>query len=227
LSEGVSIIIPAYNEEKSIKNVIKDIKKYAKRIKGKVEIIVVDDGSNDSTLNIIKKMYGIKIVRHMINKGKGATLKTAFNNSKGKILLTIDSDCTYPADMIPDLIKTIKNEEVDIVIGSRFLGKTISMSRLNYFGNMFFSTLITILTGKGVTDASSGMRAFNKKLLSQLNIKANGLEWEVEMTTKSLKKGLKIQEVPITYNERMGKSKLKPFGDGFRFLITILRSRFL
>ncbi|GAI53997.1 unnamed protein product, partial [marine sediment metagenome] len=99
--------------------------------------------------------------------------------------------------------------------------------KLNYLGNIFFSNLISILTRKRITDASSGMRAFNKKILSELNIKSNGLNWEVEMTTKVLKKNLKIKEVPITYNERVGKSKLKPISDGFHFLITILRSRFL
>jgi glycosyltransferase involved in cell wall biosynthesis len=221
----VSVVIPAYNEEKAITETVNRIKGVCKKI-GNCEIIVVDDGSKDNTYNITKGVRGIKLFRHRGNKGKAVALNTGFKNSSGKILVTIDADLTYPEDKIPKLVEPIKNNTADMVIGSRFMYETRNMPKLNYYGNKFFSFLISFLTEEKITDGSSGMRAFRTDLLKNLDVKSKGLSWEVEMTTRSIVKGYKVLEIPIEYHHRVGSSKLKPLTDGFRFLFAILRARF-
>ncbi len=216
----VSIIVPAYNEEGGIKAVIEKLKKL--KIKNK-EILVVDDGSTDGTYDIIKKIGGIRVLKHEANRGKGVALRTGIEHSKGSIIATIDADDTYPPRCIPQLVEGIENG-YDMVIGSRFLGAANAMPKIRRLGNVFFSGLISVLTGVKITDASSGMRAFRKSILKRFVIKSRNLSWEVEMTTKALKSGFGVAEVPITYSKRIGNSKLSVFKDGFSFLSTILLS---
>lgn len=217
----ISILIPTFNEEDAIRVVINKVKKL--RIKNK-EIIIIDDGSTDRTYEIIKKIKGIKIFKHKKNMGKGIAIKTGINNSKGNIIINIDADNTYPVESIPRLIRYLKDTNSDLVIGSRFLGKTNHMPLLRYYGNVFFSKLISLLTRKRITDASSGMRAFRKEIIKNLKIKSRNLSWEVEMTTKVLKRGFIVAEIPIKYSERIGESKLNVLKDGFLFFIVIIRS---
>lgn len=220
-----SIVIPAYNEEDAIRETVERVSAVCNRI-GNCEIIAVDDGSSDSTYEILKRMKNIKVVKHKENKGKAVALETGFNNSSGEILATIDADLTYPEDEMPELIKHIRSDKADMVIGSRFVYKTKNMPRLNYCGNRFFAFLISFLTGKRITDGSSGMRAFRRCMLKDMDIKSRNLSWEVEMTTRSIVKGYRVMEIPINYHHRVGFSKLKPFRDGFDFLLAILRARF-
>ncbi len=216
-----SIIVPAYNEEESIEEVVNEVK--AIRLKDK-EIVVVDDGSCDDTFRIAGMIKGIKLIRHAKNEGKAGALETGFENSSGEVLATIDADCTYPAGEIPRMARLIADGKADVVIGSRFMGRETGMRRLNYFGNVFFSRLISLLTGKKVTDASSGLRALRKDVWDSIEIKSKGLDWEVEMTTRVIKKGYRLVEIPIEYKERVGQAKLSPVRDGIRFLWAILRA---
>ena len=114
---SISIIIPAYNEEKAIKDTIDNIKKAIKNIKNKIDIIVVDDCSKDKTAEILSKIKAIKLIRHSINKGYGASLKTAIKNTASDCILIIDGDGTYPASSIPLLINYSK--KCDMVVGTR------------------------------------------------------------------------------------------------------------
>lgn len=217
-----SVIVPVYNEEDAIERVIGDIKK-VKHVK---EIVVIDDGSSDMSYEIAKKMNGIKLVRHEKNQKKAAALETGFNNSSGDILVTIDADGTYHPKYIPVMMKIISDGNADMVIASRFIGKTSEMPRFNYIGNIFFSKMVSFLTSSKITDASSGMRALRKDVWKSVSNKSDGLEWEVEMTTRVLKAGYTVTEVPIEYLSRLGTTKLHPVKDGFRFFIGIIRGRF-
>lgn len=215
-----SIIVPAYNEADAIMSVINGIKLLGMEDR---EIIVVDDGSLDSTYDIVKGIDGITVLKHERNMGKGVALKTGIEHSKGDVIITIDADGTYSANDIPGLIGKME-EGYDMAIGSRFLGKINSMPKIRFFGNIFFSKMVSLAGGKKISDASSGLRAFRKHIISDMKIGSRNLSWEVEVTAKFLRKGFRIAEVPIEYSERKGKSKLRIWKDGFSFLFAILRS---
>ena len=221
----LSIIIPAYNEESAIKNVVDEVKKINLHSIQK-EIIIVDDGSKDKTYEIAKNISDVNLLKHKYNKGKASALKNGFDHATGELLMTIDADCTYPVSSIPFLVDTVKKEDADMVIASRFLGQITAMSKLNYYGNVAFSKLISILTGKVITDGSSGMRVFKHCIWDDIDVKSRGLDWEVEMTTKVIQKGYDVFEIPIAYSDRVGSSKLNPLTDGFRFFVAIIRGRF-
>lgn len=218
---SVTIVIPAYNEEKAIGRVLSDVGRLGIR----KEVIVVDDGSSDRTSCIAERSKGVKVISHSRNMGKAHALRTGIMAASNDMIVTMDADCTYPAEAIPRLIDELDKGN-DLVVGSRFSGKDRDMPRLNSFGNKVFSLLITMLTWRMVSDSSSGMRAFRKGLWGSLGMKARNLEGEVEMTTRCLRKGLKVSEIPIPYMERVGRSKLSPAKDGIRFLLAIMMARF-
>lgn len=217
---AVSIIIPAYNEERAIGRVLSD----AVGLGLEKEIIVVDDGSSDRTAEIAGKFRGVRILRHRRNKGKARAIGTGVRKASHDRIVTLDADCTYPVGHVPRLLKEL--ERSDLVIGSRFLGTDRDMPGLNSFGNRLFSLMITLFTGEKVADSSSGMRAFRKGFWEGLGIRSRNLEGEVEMTARCLRRGLKVSEVPIPYYGRVGKSKLRPASDGFRFLLAAVRASF-
>jgi glycosyltransferase involved in cell wall biosynthesis len=221
----VSIIVPAYNEEKAVERVVNAAK--ILRMPWEKEIIVVDDGSRDRTYAIARKIRGIRLLRHPRNKGKAAALETGFRAATGDVLTTIDADCTYPMEAIPIIVEPVAKGEADLVVASRFRGRPSEMPLLNYAGNRFFSLLISLLTLTSVTDGSSGQRAFRKPLLEKVRMRSKGLDWEVEMTTRAIRSGARYKEIPIAYFSRVGPSKLKVFRDGMRFLRAIIRGRFL
>lgn len=218
-----SVIIPAYNEEDGIAETVKKVSDATQKIGS--EIIVVDDGSKDRTYEIAKKL-GIKLIRHEKNRGKAAALVTGFNSASGEILVTIDADCTYPPEEIPKIVGLVESGKADMVICSRFMNGRTKIRLLNYYGNIFFSRLVTALTGKKITDASSGMRAIRSDVWKRIKVMSRGLDWEVEMTTRVIRQGYAVVEVPIKYFDRVGVSKLNPLIDGYRFLRAIIRGRF-
>lgn len=217
----VTLVIPAYNEEQAIAQTIAqvptDLKRYG-------EVLVVDDGSKDATYELAKKC-GVRVIRHLKNKGKYFALETGINEARGHIIVTIDADCTYPAGDIHLLVKGILDGN-DLMVGSRFKGVIIGMPVLNRMGNMLLSQLASIVAHKKFTDAQSGFRAFRKDLFFRLNLKSKSLEMETEMTTKAVKYGFRMGEIPIHYKERVGKSKLNPMKDGWRMFKAIVRIAF-
>ncbi len=240
----ISIIVPAYNEEKGITKTIARLKKV--KFREPSEIIVVDDGSADDTYKEARKNSGIKIVRHAINRGKAAALDTGFSAARGDIVATMDADCTYPPEPLPYMLGMIRANEADMVMGSRFLrkerGPFVALGAVkkiisslmgvkdpdhtNFYGNAVFSSMISVLTGKKITDGSTGLRIFRKNILGSVKIKSRGLDWEVEMTTRTLRNGFIAKEVPIEYYPRVGKTKLRPFRDGLRFFVAVVRGKF-
>jgi len=213
-----TVLIPAYNEEKAIVNTVESVKKV---IDNSYEILVIDDGSTDNTYELAKSC-NVKVIQHKINKGKATALETGVKNALGDIVATIDADCTYESSKIIDLVRAVENG-ADLAIGSRFLGHSEGMKPLNKFGNLIFSFLISFFTGKRITDAQSGLRAFRKDLFFRLAVKAKGLDWESEMTSRAIKEGYSVVEIPIKYKERVGKSKLHPLKDGYRMMRAIFK----
>lgn len=224
LSSVISVVIPAYNEEKTISNVISETISVMESLKLPYEIIVVDDGSTDDTGQIAAR-YKATVLSNGKNQGKGYALRKGFQHAQGDIIVTIDSDGAHKPKEIPDLVNPLLNG-FDIVAGSRFLGRRRdSISRLNLLGNFLFNITIMILTRKRVTDSQTGFRAFKKEFLQKISLESCSYEIETEITIKGLKNGFVCKEIPISCNKRKYNiSKLKILSDGTKILRTILKA---
>lgn len=212
----ISLIVPAFNEEKAIGPVIEEYSPFVD------EIIVVDDGSSDHTYEIASRYIDGKVtlIRHEKNQGKVGALITGVSHATGEIIVFTDADCTYPARYIPVFIEEIQNG-ADLVLGSRMI-ESHNIPFFNRIGNSIFSTLATYISGKEIQDGQTGMRAFKKNMFDTLQVQARSLEFETKMTVRAAKLGYYIVEVPIEYRERVGVSKLHPIRDGFRMLRALL-----
>ena len=221
---SVSVIIPAYNEEKTIGYVIEETARVMDSLGLPYEIIVVDDGSIDRTREYASRYKAI-VLSNGRNRGKGYALRKGFRNAQGNIILTVDADGSHDPKEIPLLIKTILNG-ADIVTGSRFLGSQKDhTSKLHLFGNKLINMAIMVLTKKLVTDSQTGLRAIKKEVLQKINLESNGFEIETEITVKGLKNGFRFQEIPINCRKReYGKSRIRTISDGIKIFRTIIKS---
>lgn len=223
----LSIVIPVYNEEKCIASTISGTIKQKRKILqnnafSSVEIIAVNDGSNDSSLKILKKFEKeIKIINLEKNFGYGFALKQGFNQAKGDLIGFFDADGTYPIDKLSMLASSLLKQKADIVIGSR-LSKSNAMPSHRYYGNKFFGYFLSILSNGTISDTASGMRVFKKKLVSNFSSLPNGLEFTPAMTSMLLHENVKIIEEPIPYYKRLGNSKLNSFNHGIAFFMSII-----
>lgn len=217
----ISIIIPALNEAESVTPVIKDVPPTLDdQI---VEVIVVDDGSTDNTAEQAEQA-GARVIRHESNRGYGAALKTGFEHATGDIVGFLDADYTYPSAEFTTLYERFVEDDADIVVGTRLAGHNEGMPFIRRTGNRFFAWLVCLLTKSPVTDPASGMRLLRKELLSDLYPLSDDLDFTPEMTTKATQLDLEYIEVPITYRERVGESKLGAFEHGYRFFTVITRT---
>ncbi|NWF86282.1 glycosyltransferase family 2 protein [Candidatus Bathyarchaeota archaeon] len=223
-SSVVSVIIPAYNEEKTIATIIEETTNTMDILGMAYEIIVVDDGSIDHTREIASR-HNVTVVSNGKNQGKGYALRKGFQHAQGDIIVTIDADGSHNPKEIPDLINPLFNG-TDIVAGSRFLGQEKDhTSKLHIVGNYLINMTIMILTRKKITDSQTGLRAFKKDFLQKTNFASYGYEIETEITVKGLKNGFAFQEIPISCKRRKyNVSNLRILSDGFKILKTILTS---
>ncbi|MGQ9566053.1 MAG: glycosyltransferase family 2 protein, partial [Candidatus Bathyarchaeales archaeon] len=222
-----SVIIPAYNEEKTIGYIIAETISVMDSLKLPYEVIIVDDGSTDNTRKIVTQ-YKATVLSNGINCGKGYALRKGFQQARGDIIITMDSDGTHSPKEIPSIIYPLLNG-VDIVTGSRFKGRgKESTSKLHLLGNFIFNVLIMILTKKRVTDSQTGFRGFKKEFLHEINLESYGYEIETEMTVKGLKNGFVFHEIPISCVKRKySTSKLKILSDSAKIFKAILRATFI
>ena len=224
-SLSLSVIIPAYNEEKNIEEVLLRTKATMKTLQFPHEIIVVDDGSTDKTRSLAAK-HNVTLVNNGRNQGKGHALRMGFEKATGDILVTMDADGSHRPEEIKKLIVPLLNG-ADFVMGSRFIGerKKDVVKRLHLLGNHLFNLIIFLLTRRRITDSQTGFRAFTKKVGKELQITSKGYEVETELTVKALKNGYSVQEEQITCEKRReGCSHVKPLYDGFKILKAIIKS---
>jgi len=219
----LSVIIPVFNEELTVGNVIDRVKVAMKRIGLPYEIIVVDDHSYDKSREVVRehnsKLYSLK--QHM---GKGYGLRAGFAKTKGDIIITIDSDGSHRPEELSRVIAPVLSDQADLVIGSRYLNqKNVATRKLNAFGVRIFNLLIQLLTGTAITDSQSGYRAMKRQVLNTQKLKSGGYEIESEMLVKAAKKGFRVAEVPISFEQRTyGRSGVDPLFDGSKILLSIV-----
>ena len=219
----VSIIIPVYNEELTVGNVIERVKTIMRQTGLKYEVIVVDDYSADKSCMVAKK-YGVRVYRLKMHLGKGYGLRAGFAKAEGDVIVTIDSDGSHRPEELPRLLTPILQNQADLVIGSRYLNqKDVAARKLNAFGVQIFNFLIQMLTDVAVTDSQSGYRAMKRAVLKNQQLKSGGYEIESEMLVKTAKEDFRVVEVPISFEQRTyGRSGVDPVNDGFKILLSIL-----
>jgi glycosyltransferase involved in cell wall biosynthesis len=218
--DNLTVAMLTRNEEKAIGKVIGDIKRYVPE----AEVLVVDS-SSDRTAEIAEGL-GARVIKQFPPKGYGMAMDTALRSASGKVVVTLDCDDTYPADMVPELARLVLEEGYDIVDGSRLKGKPEAMPWLNYLANWGFALFASMLFFRRVTDLHSGMRAYRKELIDQLQYKPRGAALPVELLLRPLKMGKKLKVVYIEYRERVGTSTMRPLESAWWTLKRILRVRF-
>lgn len=229
-SNGVklSVIIPVYNEEKTLEAIIDKIE----RVGIEKELIVVDDGSTDGTAEILDRLRlggkDLKVVTHTANRGKGAAIRTGLKAASGDLIIIQDADLEYdPADYLK-LIAPIAAGETQVVYGSRNLEPTAKGRKLYELGGIFLSKLANLLYGLHITDEPTCYKVFRAEVLKALDLKCERFEFCPEVTAKLAKKRYKIVEVPISYHPRSREEgkKLK-LSDGLEAVWTLIKYRFV
>ncbi|MBI2990006.1 MAG: glycosyltransferase family 2 protein [Candidatus Magasanikbacteria bacterium] len=225
---SVSIIIPVFNEEDTISELIKrasqaDILGLSK------EIIIVDDASTDRSFFRVQELARdtfLKIIRHSENQGKGAALHSGFAKASGDIILVQDADLEYSPSDYKILLEPLLKGEADLVYGSRFLAKKRSKGYpTHYIANRIFTTLSNLLSGQRLSDAETCYKVFKKSVLNSISLKENRFGFDLEFTARvSRVSGIRIVEVPVSYNPRSyAEGKKIGIKDGFRALYCIFR----
>ncbi|MBQ4030540.1 MAG: glycosyltransferase family 2 protein [Bacilli bacterium] len=217
----ISVVIPAYNEEKTLKKTIEEIKKVFKKTKD-YEIIVVDDCSSDNTKEVAMKC-GVKVISNPNNMGYGFSLKRGISEAKYETIVITDADATYPFDMVPEMLKK-KEEGFDLVIGAR-TGKYYRQSIFKNFLRKLLKMLVEMVSGRKIKDINSGLRIFDKSTVVQYFPRlCNTFSFTTSQTLAYLMNNRFVTYVDITYRKREGKSKIKLIRDSFRSLKYILEA---
>jgi len=221
-TEKIAILIPAYNEEKYIEGVILECLKY------NLDIVIVDDGSKDSTKEIIKKFLkktgqnipNIILLEHTVNRGKGEALKTGFNYAKEKNykgVITIDADGQHRVSEIRNFINEVESSEPDIIVGSRFQNVK-GMPFIRLATNFITSWIISLIAGKKINDVQSGFRYIGKKFLENIKLETKNFDTEPEILLKAGWHNYVIKNIPITtiYHKNF-ISHVNPVKDTIKF----------
>jgi hypothetical protein len=203
------IIVPAYNEEGGIRGVLR---KVPKEILGyKVKTVVVDDGSADATEAIVRE-EGFPVISHVVNRGQGDALRTGFaiaRLERADVVINLDADGQYKPEEIERLVKPIIEDEADFVLGSRFMGFYEEAGSVRHVGVVFFSRMISLLTGTRISDSTNGFRAIRVSELHRLDLREDRFN-ATEIILEALKKKLRFAQVPVTMLSRAAGETKKP-----------------
>ena len=224
--EKITILIPVYNEKNFLLELLKKVEELDFGLEK--EIILIDDCSTDGTKDLYSQINH-KILYHEYNQGKGAALRTGIKEASGDIIIIQDADLEYnPNDYIP-LVKLIKNNEADVVYGSRFLNNQNkgNFLFLSFIANKTLTLLTNLLFGAKLTDMETCYKAFRKEFIKNIKIKSNRFDFEPEITSKVLKQKVRFKELPITYNARTNdEGKKIGWKDGIQAIFTLIKFRF-
>ncbi len=225
LPSSLTIVIPALNEEDAIGSTIARCLGARERIMGAaglahVEIVVVSDGSTDRTAEIAKSYEDVKVIVFEKNRGYGAAIKEGWRQGTGGLVGFLDADGTCDPIYFAEMCRVAVEESADVVLGSR-LGPETKMPAIRRLGNRLYAFLLGLLCGRQVTDTASGMRVVRRESLKWLYPLPDGLHFTPSMSARALLNDLRLIEIPMRYEERIGRSKLSVVRDGVRFLKTI------
>ena len=225
----LSILIPTYNEERHILEVLRIVNKVdLKDLKLNKEIIIIDDGSKDKTTEILKKNKKLytKLIRLKKNRGKGFALRQGIKETTGNIILIQDADLEYNPYQYPELLKPILKGKTEVVYGSRFIEKHKPKYLTYYLGNKILSTLTTALFFRRITYMETCYKVFKSNVIKGIKLKSKRFDFEPEVTAKILKKGYEIHEVPIFYKCRDFKEGKKiKWTDGISAIWYLIKYR--
>jgi len=226
MKNKVFVVIPAYNEEYIIEKVINELKSH-----GYSNIILVDDGSKDKTYNKASKK-GIIVLKHIVNRGQGAALKTSIDyalKQGAEIIVTFDADGQHSVEDIKKLIEPVSRNKVDVTLGSRFLNKEEG-SNIPFFRKVFLkggAFIIFLMYGIKLTDSHNGLRAMSRKAAEKIELKSNRMEHASEIIEQIKKKKLRYKEIPVTikyteYSKMHGQSTWNAFKIFFKMIFNKL-----
>ncbi|MBI5635111.1 MAG: glycosyltransferase family 2 protein [Nitrospirae bacterium] len=217
----VSIVIPVYNEERSITETLDQLTVILDAVDRTSEIIVVNDGSTDGTAGIVRNYDRVLFVDRKHNRGYGYSLKEGIEKARGEWILIADADGTYPLKEIPAFMKEMG--QFDMIVGERSKD-IVHMGILNRLAKLILKELIYILTYRWIIDINSGFRLFRKEIaLKYFNIIPDGFSFTTTVTLISIIEKYRVKYIPIDYHKRSGKSHIRPVVDFFSFVILILR----
>ncbi|OWK27161.1 MAG: glycosyl transferase [Parcubacteria group bacterium GW2011_GWA2_38_13b] len=225
----LSIIIPIYNEEKTVESIIQKLEElYINNCKK--EIILVNDGSTDKTDDVLKKYdKNHRIITHKVNRGKGAAIRSGIQASSGNIIIIQDADLEYDPSEIPLLLEPILNDKADVVYGSRFFGGRPHRVLFfwHYAGNKILTLWSNIFTNLNLTDMETGYKAFRSDIIKKIPLKSNRFGVEVELTAKIAKTNARIYEIGISYyGRKYSEGKKITWKDGLKAIFLIVWFKF-
>lgn len=225
---SLSVVIPVYNEVGTVNQLVSRVLKSPHP----TEIVIVDDGSTDGTVGILRKLdrssKKISLYPQKTNLGKGASVRLGIAKAKGEYILIQDADLEYSVSDYAKLLAPVLSNKAQIVYGTRFAHVKNNVTPLSRASNWFLTFLTKLFFGSHITDMECCFKLFPKDLVLKLGLKANRFDFEPEITAKFLKAGYAIEEVPVSYTPRSWKEGKKiNVMDGFEAVFTIFRYRFL
>jgi glycosyltransferase involved in cell wall biosynthesis len=224
----LSVIVPVYNERNTVAEIVRQMR--AVELPLDREIVIVDDGSTDGTRDILKQLADstVRVVLHPANQGKGAAIRTGLAQVTGDLVLIQDADLEYDPEDWPKLLAPALKGRAQVVYGSRFTGERRNMLFLHWVGNRLLSLCTNVLYNTTLSDMETCYKLFDRELIAAINLRADGFDFEPEVTAKVLRRGVRIYEVPISYSGReFDEGKKITWRDGIVALRTLIKYRFI
>ena len=223
----LTVIVPVYNERATVAEIVRRVR--AADVPLTVDVVVVDDGSNDGTDKVLAAIEDstVRVVSHERNPGKGAAIRTGLAHARGDLVLIQDADLEYDPDDWPRLLEPVLKHKAVVVYGSRFTGERKNMLPLHWVGNRFLSLVTNVLYSSTLSDMETCYKLFDRRVLEGITVVSNRFDFEPEITAKVLRRGYRIYEVPISYAGReVDEGKKITWRDGFGALKALVKYRF-
>jgi glycosyltransferase involved in cell wall biosynthesis len=218
---SVSVIIPAYNEVAAIGSTLEQVQAVMEAARLQGEIIVVDDGSSDGTVDVVTGFSTVRLIKHPQNRGYGAALKTGIRQASYDVVVILDADGTYPCEMIPRLVDEIG--AYDMVVGAR-TGEEVHVPLIRRPAKWALNRLADYLSGQDIPDLNSGMRAFKRDVAMRFfRLLPAGFSFTTSLTLALLTNDYNVVYIPVNYYRRKGRSKIRPVQDTINFFSLVVR----
>lgn len=225
----LSVVIPIYNEQGLLPRVLDAVRAMAASQPWELELVLVDDCSRDATPRILdaeRDRPGVIALRHGVNRGKGAAIRTGLREATGDVIIVQDADMEYDPNDIPEIVRPIFEGRSRVCYGSRFMGRVTGMRLPNRVANWLLAWMVSLLYGQRVTDEATAYKAFHRDVLRRISLTCERFEFCPEVTAKVLRLGERIHEVPVTFFARtFEEGKKIGWRDFFVAVRTLLRCR--